>query len=108
MVTNYPRPVVATDAPRARVAHGTDDGRATSVTTVLAWMRQTYCGLHGHDSYLQFEQDRMFMRCVSCGHETPGWALNEAPPVPAVREQTQLQPKRRPLMPHLVGARKIA
>ena len=27
-----------------------------------------------------FEHDRMSLRCVSCGHETPGWELNEAPP----------------------------
>jgi len=105
MVTNYPRPVTAEDATSVRRAQGTEDGLGT---TVLAWMRKTYCGLHGHDSYLQFEQDRMCLRCVSCGHETPGWALNETPPTPAVQEQTQRRPARPMLRPHLVGARKIA
>jgi hypothetical protein len=36
-------------------------------------LRQMMCGLHGHDTLVQFEQDRMFLRCVSCGHETHGW-----------------------------------
>src|SRR6516165_8079582 len=27
-------------------------------------IRQMYCGLHGHDTMLQFAQDRMFLRCV--------------------------------------------
>jgi hypothetical protein len=31
------------------------------------------CGLHGHDPMLQFHQGRMFLRCASCGHQSPGW-----------------------------------
>jgi hypothetical protein len=31
------------------------------------------CGLHGHDPVLQYERTRMFLRCTSCGHESPGW-----------------------------------
>ena len=27
----------------------------------------------------------MSLRCVSCGHESPGWALNEVPPTVTVR-----------------------
>ena len=71
----------------------------------LTWMRQTFCGLHGHDSYLQFEHDRMFLKCVSCGHETHGWELND--PRPAVRLRGDA---RRQLVPthQLVGARRVA
>jgi hypothetical protein len=36
-------------------------------------VRQFICGLHGHDALLHFEQGRMSLLCVSCGHETPGW-----------------------------------
>lgn len=43
-------------------------------------VRQFVCGLHGHDTLLQFAADRMFLRCVSCGFETPGWSLDEPPP----------------------------
>jgi hypothetical protein len=54
-------------------------------------LRQVLCGLHGHDRLVQFERNRMYMRCVSCGHETPGWTLKESkaptPIRPAVRRQ---------------------
>lgn len=36
-------------------------------------LRQFLCGLHGHDALLQYEPGRLFLRCTSCGHETPGW-----------------------------------
>ncbi len=44
------------------------------------WRRvqQALCSLHGHDSLLQFEQNRMFLRCTSCGYETPGWEIEHA------------------------------
>ena len=58
-------------------AHQADDGLGT---VVVAKVRQMFCGMHGHDNLLQFEHDRMFLRCVSCGHESPGWALTETPP----------------------------
>ena len=72
---------------------------------VMDRVRQMLCGLHGHDSLLQFEQDRMFLRCVSCGHETPGWELNEAPPTVAVRTEARTKPM---LRPQLIGARRVA
>jgi len=31
------------------------------------------CGLQGHDPLLQVEAGRMFLRCTTCGYETPGW-----------------------------------
>jgi hypothetical protein len=67
-------------------------------------MRQMLCGLHGHDTLLHFEQDRMSLRCVSCGHETPGWELTEAPPTVTVRGDVRETAMR----PHLVSARRIA
>jgi hypothetical protein len=30
---------------------------------------------------LQFQADRMFLRCLSCGHESAGWELNDRRPV---------------------------
>jgi hypothetical protein len=50
------------------------------VGRVFTWLRQLSCGLRGHDSLMQFEKERMFLQCPSCGHESPGWALTEAPP----------------------------
>lgn len=42
-------------------------------------LRQFVCGLHGHDSLKHFEQGRISLLCASCGHETPGWDIKEAP-----------------------------
>lgn len=67
-------------------------------------VKQLWCGLHGHDSLLQFEQDRMYLRCVSCGHETPGWNLHEAPPTVALqRDSTPPM-----VQPQLIGVRRVA
>ena len=74
-------------------------------TRVLVWLREFYCGLHGHDNLMQFGKDRMFLQCASCGHQTPGWELHEAPRA-AVRMRADT---RRPLLrPRLVSARRIA
>ena len=76
---------------------------------VMDRVRQMLCGLHGHDSMLQFEQDRMYLRCVSCGHESPGWELNEAAPT-----TTAKAPKHQPIVqqpmvqPQLISARRVA
>jgi hypothetical protein len=68
-------------------------------------LRQMFCALHGHDSLLHFEQERMSLRCVSCGHETPGWELNETPPTVTVRGDARRHALARP---QLVRARRIA
>jgi hypothetical protein len=39
-------------------------------------VRQALCSLRGHDEFLQFEKNRVFLRCVSCGSETPGWSVD--------------------------------
>ena len=73
---------------------------------VMDRVRQAWCGLHGHDSLLQFERDRMFLRCVSCGHETPGWEINDVPQAPVA---ARTEPIAKPIMqPQLVNARRVA
>jgi hypothetical protein len=50
------------------------------------WSRATrsiqtaMCGLQGHDPLLQVSGGRMFLRCTSCGHETPGWTTSPRAP----------------------------
>jgi hypothetical protein len=102
MVTHYPQRIASperltteTDARRA------DDGFRTKV---LNHLRQAFCGIHGHDVLLQFERDRMFLKCVSCGHETPGWAISEARSTITAHDDT----RRRALPPRLVDVRRIA
>jgi len=100
MVTNYPHSMAASP-------DIVEDGNEASGLgeRVLDRLRQTLCGLHGHDAFLQFEQERMFLKCVSCGHETPGWELNETPPTVSVRGDD-----RRHVLAHarLISDRKIA
>jgi hypothetical protein len=87
----------------------TSDGyqvREDLVARSWARLRQFYCGLHGHDHLLQFAAERMFLQCVSCGHESPGWELTEAPPKRVLRGDARRHALNRP---HLVGAeRRIA
>ena len=71
---------------------------------MLGWIRQTYCGLHGHDTLMHFEKDRMSLQCASCGHETTGWALTERRPMVSVRADARVAFRR----PRLVSARRIA
>jgi hypothetical protein len=56
---------------------------------VLDGIREAFCGLHGHDAMVQFEQERMFLKCVSCGHESPGWELNEPRPIVSAQTDTR-------------------
>ena len=99
MVSKFPRPTTVQDENRAR---RTPDGLSERV---LERVREIVCGFYGHDNLLQFQHDRMFLKCASCGHESPGWELNEAPPTPLA------QPEARPhatIRPRLVGERRIA
>jgi len=38
---------------------------------------QWVCALRGHDQMMSFESGRLFLRCTSCGHESPGWTPGE-------------------------------
>ena len=78
MVTYYPHRVASRDRVEAdNDVQPTDDGLGTRV---LNHVRQAFCGMTGHDILRHFERNRMFLKCVSCGHESPGWALTEPRP----------------------------
>jgi hypothetical protein len=98
MVTNSPFTTVRHPHPISQV-----QDQVGIVGQALLKVRQSLCGLHGHDSLLHFEHDRMYLRCTSCGHETPGWAIGH-------EQGEQFRDAARPVaaVPHLVGARKIA
>jgi len=95
--------MVTSEGLHAADAIHVDDG---FVSRLMDRIRQMYCGLHGHDTMLQFAQDRMCLRCVSCGHESSGWELNEAPPTVTVRGDARRHAMVR--RPKLVSARRIA
>jgi hypothetical protein len=89
-------------APRELIEGDTEEGIGSAV---MAKVKQIVCAMHGHDSLLQFEQDRMFLRCVSCGHESPGWSLDETPPKVTARGDAR---RRVPMRQPLVGIRRVA
>jgi hypothetical protein len=103
MAATFPRTAPELVGPYER------SGDADSLgSRVLAWIRQAYCGLHGHDAMLHFAKDRLYLQCVSCGHRTPGWELNDVPrPATAVAVPDEM-PRRAVIRPHLVSARRIA
>ena len=103
MVSNYPSFVSHEHGMPANAADGTMDGFGGRTMDRL---RQMFCSLHGHDSLLHIDKDRMSLRCVSCGHETPGWELNELPPVVTARIETRRQTVI--ARPRLVSSRRIA
>lgn len=78
------------------IEHETQDGVGAAMRV---WMRQTICALHGHDTFLHFERDRMSLKCVSCGHESPGWELDRSHSEHAERPRT---------LPQLIGVRRAA
>jgi hypothetical protein len=101
MVTNYP--VAAHQGLHTtRVTTRVDSLGAR----VMAWMRQSLCGLTGHDTLMHYEADRLALQCVSCGHESPGWNLNEVAPTVTVRGDARRHALVR--KPRLVSVRRIA
>ncbi len=55
------------------------------------WKRIQFllCSLHGHDPLLHYDQNRVFLRCASCGYETPGWELDKRRPRIRFRGDTE-------------------
>jgi hypothetical protein len=102
MVTHYPQMSSGESLSLAEHTHRADDGIGARM---LAWIGRAYCGLHGHDSLMHFEKDRMFLQCASCGHATPGWELTEQRPMMSVRAARRTHVLHRP---RLVSARRIA
>jgi hypothetical protein len=100
-IRNIPRLFVSPD-----VSHRTQTALTEGFRErVLGRVREMLCGLRGHDDLLQFQRDRMFLKCFSCGHETSGWELNQTPPTLLSRRDTRRLTIDRPL---LIGARRVA
>jgi hypothetical protein len=75
------------------------------MSTDASWLRQFLCGLQGHDELRQFEKGRLSLKCMWCGHESPGWDLRKA----QVRETREPRPAAwRRFVPHAFGARRLA
>ena len=46
---------------------------------VMGFLKRLLCALRGHEDYLQFEKNRVYLQCVACGHESPGWTVDARP-----------------------------
>lgn len=101
MVTDYPHIVRNRELESRRDAQPADGPGAW----VTGRLRQWVCGLHGHDHLLQFGRERLFLRCASCGHESPGWELTEARPRVHIRGDAR---RHALAAARFVGARRIA
>lgn len=73
------------------------------IDRAVTHVQRFFCGLHGHDALLHFEQGRLSLVCASCGYETPGWDLNAVPPC----SQRGAPPQRVVRLP-LVSERRVA
>jgi ribosomal protein S27E len=58
------------------------------VARIQSMFRRLACAVMGHQTVMHFEPHRLALRCVECGHETPGWNLGEFMPR-AVPPQTR-------------------
>lgn len=80
MVTNYPQQLTATPGSSAVDRDARRDveaeGHSNIVARAIGRLGQLLCGVRGHDAVLHFENNRVMMRCTSCGHDTPGWEIS--------------------------------
>jgi hypothetical protein len=77
MVTNYLQGLTAARP----IAIGARDRDSMGILARAGlWVKQTTCGLQGHDALMHFEQDRVTLVCTSCGHESPGWEIGDRRP----------------------------
>ena len=55
--------------------------RVSRLALLVAWLQSIYrrltCAVMGHQTILHFEPRRLALRCIDCGHETPGWMIGE-------------------------------
>jgi hypothetical protein len=56
-------------------------------------LRQFFCALRGHDDYMRFEKNRVYLECIECGHQSPGWTIDAQRP--ALRYQSRRGPTSR-------------
>jgi hypothetical protein len=47
----------------------------------MASLTRLICAIWGHEEYVHFEKNRMYLQCIECGHESPGWIVDARRPV---------------------------
>ena len=51
------------------------------VERFMGSLKRLICSFRGHEEYLHFEKNRVYLECVACGHESPGWTIDLRRPV---------------------------
>jgi|WetSurSiteA1Bulk_404760.scaffolds.fasta_scaffold194325_1 hypothetical protein len=74
MVTNYLQEIVTQPVTAA------ENAPDKAISRLWKRVQAVLCSVRGHDPLLHFDQNRIYLRCASCGHETPGWELDERRP----------------------------
>lgn len=58
-------------------------GAAAAWLRFARWAQTTWCVINGgHYKLLHAAPDRLALRCVACGHSSPGWSIDRARLVP--------------------------
>ena len=63
------------DRPRL-LFRGPELDAGAALRAAIARLRQAMCGLFHHEYYVHSSANRIFLQCVTCGHETPGWRID--------------------------------
>ena len=59
-----------------RLSEDAHVGASTALDRVTSWMRSTWCRVNGgHYKVFYTQPKRLALRCVACGHTSPGWAV---------------------------------
>jgi hypothetical protein len=108
MVRQFPLWHDSPDSHAERATSKSSDPHVRAMTLgerMLGHVNALFCALQGHDNLLHFSESRMFLKCASCGRETPGWELDGTPPVatPAIEQRHE-----RVAHPTFVTDRRIA
>jgi hypothetical protein len=78
----FPRVMFAADVREAAWSRRTATITLRAVALIrlaVCWMRTAVCGLRGHDMVLDFEPERLSLRCLACGARTQGWTIDVKP-----------------------------
>ena len=67
-------------------------GAVTSLLgRIMSWLRSTWCVINGgHFKVLHTEPDKLALRCVACGHMSPGWEVGS----PRIARRMPADPER--------------
>jgi hypothetical protein len=77
-------------------------------TEYVTWLRQMVCGLQGHDNLMEFGRGRLRLKCMSCGHQTPGWEIRSRGSADTADAGVPEPAPRRRFLPQFAGARRLA